>query len=220
MLCVGVDGWSGGWVAVALRYGKFLEAQIHRTVAEILTYWQDAETIGIDAPVGLTANGQRRRADLAARAALGSRGASIFMAPPHPVAESLSYEAANQKSRDLFGRGLSRQDYYLGRRSLEIEGADTEGKIVEVHPELSFWALNQHRPLEHAKTTWGGQAERRHLLASGGILIREDLGPVAAVPPADIFDAAACAYTALRIARGAAAHLPADAAPDEPRIWY
>ncbi|ADP82737.1 DUF429 domain-containing protein [Pseudofrankia inefficax] len=65
-----------------------------------------------------------------------------------------------------------------------------------------------HRPLTHAKTTWAGAARRRALLRSAGILLPDDLGPAGVVPPVDVLDAAAVAWSAHRIATGQGRCLP------------
>jgi predicted RNase H-like nuclease len=65
-----------------------------------------------------------------------------------------------------------------------------------------------HLPLAYAKTTWAGAARRRALLWSAGIVLPDDLGPASVVPPVDVLDAAAVAWTAHRIVTGQARCLP------------
>ncbi len=77
--------------------------------------------------------------------------------------------------------------------------AATDDRIYEAHPEVSFAAMNG-KPLTHSKKSWHGQTARLHLLAEAGITILDDLGPVGAIPPDDIIDAAAAAWSATRIA--------------------
>lgn len=214
---MGTDGWTGGWVVVAIRDGRFLEASIHANADDLLRYWSDAEVVAIDVPIGLPEDSAHRRADLEARKIVGN---SIFLAPPLLVAGASSYEAANAVSRKLFGKGVSSQAYYLGRRSAELGESATGGRLFEVHPELSFRALNQGNPLSWSKRTWAGQVERRRLLAQVGIMVPDDLGPVGVVPTDDVFDAAAAAWSAMRIGAGTALTIPADAGEGEPRIWY
>ena len=80
-------------------------------------------------------------------------------------------------------------------------------RLHEVHPELSFQTM-AGRPLRHGKKSWGGQTERRRLLAEAGIELPTFLGAVDAVPPDDVLDAAVVAWSALRIARGHASSFP------------
>ncbi|MBX6391199.1 MAG: DUF429 domain-containing protein [Frankia sp.] len=66
-----------------------------------------------------------------------------------------------------------------------------------------------HAPLAYAKTTWAGAARRRALLRAAGIVLPDDLGPANVVPPVDVLDAAAVAWSAHRVATGQAGRLPA-----------
>jgi predicted RNase H-like nuclease len=65
-----------------------------------------------------------------------------------------------------------------------------------------------HAPLAYAKTTWAGAARRRALLRAAGIVLPDDLGPANPVPPVDVLDAAAVAWSAHRIATDQAGRLP------------
>jgi predicted RNase H-like nuclease len=87
-------------------------------------------------------------------------------------------------------------------------------------------AASAHAPLAYAKTTWAGAARRRGLLALAGIALPDDLGAANSVPPVDVLDAAAVAWSAHRIATGRAGHLPPETPAQrddrgEPiAIWY
>jgi predicted RNase H-like nuclease len=86
-------------------------------------------------------------------------------------------------------------------------------------------AAPAHRPLEYAKTTWAGAARRRALLRAAGILLPDDLGPANVVPPVDVLDAAAVAWSAHRIATGRAGRLAGPTPQLDDRrqpiaIWY
>ena len=87
-------------------------------------------------------------------------------------------------------------------------------------------AMPAHAPLAHAKTTWAGAARRRALLRAAGVVLPDDLGPANLVPPVDVVDAAAVAWTAQRIASGQAGRLPAaepaqlDDRAEPIAIWY
>ena len=83
--------------------------------------------------------------------------------------------------------------------------------MFEAHPEVSFQVL-AGRPLPQPKKTWGGQADRRELLATAGVELPVDLAEANRVPPDDILDAAVCAWTARRIALGESRRFPQDIA--------
>lgn len=75
-------------------------------------------------------------------------------------------------------------------------------------------------PLAMAKKSWDGQASRFRLLVAAGVVVPGLLGGAAgAVPPDDVLDAAAAAWTARRFALGRARRLPeGDRGPGA--IWY
>lgn len=76
-----------------------------------------------------------------------------------------------------------------------------------------------------SKLVWNGQRERQRLLSAEGIDVPDELGAVGgSVPEADVLDAAAAAWTADRMLRGAASPLPDPPSADERgrfvAIWY
>jgi predicted RNase H-like nuclease len=75
----------------------------------------------------------------------------------------------------------------------------------EVHPEVCFWALNGQRPMAHNKKTSEGAADRVCVLNP----IFPEIGHhLDSRPPGvgkdDLLDAAAAAWTAIRLHRGEA----------------
>ncbi len=224
-LVAGIDGCPKGWVAVLLSDCRFGRAELAAGFTSLLPILADARVIAIDIPIGLPTGKKRRLADTEARKLLGGRGSSVFPTPPRLVLEAPTYAEANRISKQSFDRGVSQQSYALRKKILEIDAhAAAADRIYEVHPELSFTAMNG-KPLTHSKKSWHGQQARLLLLAEAGITIPSDLGPVNAIPPDDIIDAAAAAWSAHRIATskaervGKATH---DARPNchAGFIWY
>ena len=74
--------------------------------------------VGIDMPLGLLETGWRE-ADRAARSLLGPRRSSVFAIPPRAVWAETSYQAANQRCRELTGQGFSIQAWGLRAKLLE-----------------------------------------------------------------------------------------------------
>jgi predicted RNase H-like nuclease len=197
----GIDGCRSGWIAVMLD-GSAVRA---RTAATLAGLGVEGVT-GIDMPLGLLADGWRT-ADAVARALLGPRGASVFAIPPRPVWAAADYAAANKRCRELTGRGMSVQAWGLRVKLLEADRFRREhasGPLYEVHPELSFAAL-AGAPLAESKHSAAGLARRRVLLADAGIVLPDR---VAGAGKDDLLDAAAVAWSALRIAAGTACVLP------------
>ena len=175
----------------------------------MLAAFADADAYGVDMPIGLPERG-RRRADEAARAFVGP-------AAPERLLRAATAGAARavRGARSGSRPGLSRQAYSLGAKILEVEPlAGREPRIVEVHPECSFRQL-AGEAVEHPKTTWAGFRMRVRLLEAAGVVVPE----LADLPILDTVDAAAAAWSALRVARGEAVTLPAAPAPGEPVLY-
>ena len=224
---IGIDGCAGGWVAVTLSAdadaGAGAPPAVSVTVARTLDGLglDGADVIGIDMPLGLLAAGWRT-ADLLARRALARRGSCVFAIPPRPVWEQPAYTNANQRCRELTGRGMSIQAWGLRGKLLEADAIRRAAAVpplykapplYEVHPELSFAALGGGTPLADSKHTRAGLATRRALLAQAGIVVPPRVHGAA---EDDLLDAAAVAWSARRVAAGVAVTLsdPAQRADD------
>jgi predicted RNase H-like nuclease len=205
----GVDGTKGGWVAVVLEDGRFSSDRLLRQVEADFAELGDVEVVGIDVPIGFGP----READRAARAFLSGAASTVFSTPPRELLEG------------KFGPGLgiSAQAHALGPRILHVtQRAASDARIHEVHPEVSFRAMNGRHPLRDRKKSAGGALERIELLRRHGIELVQ-LGEASAAPLDDVLDAAAAAWTAWRIATGAASCLPDPPEQSGERnvaIWY
>jgi predicted RNase H-like nuclease len=224
-LVAGADGCPKGWIAIVLKNGSFVRAELASTFAELLSVLTDTQIIGVDIPIGLPDGPDPRPADLEAKRLLGPRRSSVFLTPPRPVLECRTYTGANRLSKQLFNRGISAQSYALRRKIFEVDTcAVGDDRIFEVHPEVCFAGMNGE-PLTHSKKSWHGQRARLRLLANAGITIPDDLGGVGKNPPDDIIDAAAAAWSAERIVSGKADCLgepthDGTPNPSAGRIWY
>src|SRR5271167_1811002 len=217
MRVTGVDACRRGWVAVSLDVprpgtawadGLRVEAvRVHQSLAGVLEAGalkgDEAIVVGIDMPLGLLESGWRE-ADLAARGLLGPRRSSVFAIPPRAVWAETSYQAANQRCRELTGHGFSIQAWGLRAKLLEADRyrGTCRHPLYEVHPELAFAAM-AGAPLAHSKHTAAGRDLRRALLSQVGLTVPL----VALAPVTDTLDAAAVAWSAWRIAAGRAVTL-------------
>lgn len=214
MVYVGVDACAKGWVAVVLAAGP-PTGVFGATLSEVAAAAGDAMAIGIDIPIGLVPAG-RRRADVEARARLGSRRSTVFLTPVRAALEASTYAEALAISRSLGAGGISKQAWMLRPRILEAErfAEDVDLPVLEVHPELSFAAMIG-RPAA-PKRTWAGVHERSHALVDEGVVL-DGLGGAGAMAAADdVLDAAAVAWTVRRWARGQATRVPADRDEHDP----
>jgi len=210
VLTLGVDAARGGWIAVALRNGRFVDAVLERRFPVLLERFPKAAAVGVDVPIGLPEVGSRRWADVDARAVVGARRASVFFTPPRAALEATTYTQAR-----ALAPGISAQGWALKTAILDVDRV-RDPRVREVHPEVSF-AVLAGVPLAFAKRTWNGQRERLRLLAGAGIVLpdRLDAGLVRAD---DVLDAAVAAWSATRIARGEHVTFPADPLRSEPVI--
>jgi predicted RNase H-like nuclease len=83
--------------------------------------------------------------------------------------------------------------------------------VLEVHAELSFYQLNDDRPLRFSKHTSAGVEERRDLLQARIPGVERILdAKIRRVKISHLLDAAACLWTARRIMSRAVERLPED----------
>ena len=217
MRVVGVDGCPGGWLAVAYETDDgSLVPRVHRSFADLLAAEPDAACVAIDIPIGLV-EGESRACDRDARKALGPRRSSVFPAPDPRLLDATTYAEANQRARILTGAGVSAQAFGIYPKVRDVNRAMTSAlqrRVVEVHPEVCFWALAGRTPMAFPKRTPEGFAERRALLvaALGDAVPPRDAARTVARPaaPDDVLDAIAAAWTARRHAEGRSGRLPDD----------
>jgi predicted RNase H-like nuclease len=199
---LGVDGWRGAWVGARLD-GRRVTLLALPDAGAVLAE-PDVEVVGIDMPVGLSDDGVRS-CDVLARRRLPRAGSSVFPAPVRPVLDAGSYAEACQIARAASGKALSVQTWNLvpAIRSLDAAlGAPPDHRVVEVHPELAFRALDPR--VDAPKASARGLAQRVRALEP----VMDVLDALAAAPPrmpaADALDACAAAWSARRIADGRA----------------
>jgi predicted RNase H-like nuclease len=134
---VGVDGCRVGWT-VARRDAVTVIDRLEPLVADVAI-----SAIGVDMPIGLP-DVWGRSADDAARRFLGRRASTIFPTPPRSLVTSNTYEEANARCREVYGRGLSRQTFSLFPKIRDVDAlmrVDQVRRVLEVHPECAFAAM-------------------------------------------------------------------------------
>jgi predicted RNase H-like nuclease len=200
MRVVGLDGTKGGWVGIVLEHGRFAADRIVRPIKSSFDEFGDVDVLAIDVPIGFGP----RRADAAARAFLTGAASTVFTTVSREILE-LPFGP---------GLGVSAQSHALGPRIIHVtQLAEKDPRFWEVHPEVSFRAMNGGRPMRYRKKSAGGAIERLDLLRTHEIDLT-GIGEVSAAPLDDVLDAAAAAWTAHRIATGAALSLP-----DPPQVF-
>ena len=220
---IGLDGFRNGWVAVEIA-GRRRGITMHAHIADLLK--RKFDRAAIDMPIGLPTSGNRQ-CDLDARALLRPHGARVFTGARRSLWDHASMGEAN---RALAARGeakVSVQLWNIGPKIVELDAVMTpalQRRVIEAHPELTFWRLNGHRPLPR-KHDPEGIALRRTLLLQDGFaeldhwLSAWRIGK--GVKADDVLDACAAAIAA-RDARHVvpSAPVPKDARGLKMQIWY
>ena len=208
MARAGVDGCRAGWVAFKVEVPSLTTSVDVVDLAEVLSKRPpELFCIAIDIPIGLLDGS--RACDKTARKLLGQpRGSSVFAAPCRAALAAKSHAASSAINRIKTTRGLSQQAFGIIPKVRQVDDAITsecQRWALEVHPEVCFWALNHHCPMKHNKKTKEGAAERVALLRRVFPQIERHLAnrPLR-VGADDLLDAAAAAWTALRLHQGQA----------------
>jgi len=197
---LGVDGWRGGWVG-ALLDGRAVTLHALPDVAAVLAL-PDVELIGIDMPIGLSDDGARA-CDVTARRLLGRARSSVFPAPLRGVLDCADYADACAVSRRASGKALSLQAWGLvpAIRALDAALDDVPAdRVLEVHPELAFRALDDR--VDAPKASARGLAQRIRALQPVMDVLDALATAPAGVPAVDALDACAAAWSARRLADG------------------
>jgi len=202
----GVDGCRAGWIVV--HDGC---ATVHADFAAVLATLPDDSVVALDMPIGLVDEHEPggRNVDRAARVELGPKRNSVFSAPPRCALGTRTLGDARRH-----GARLTLQTLNLLPRVEDVDRVmtpDLQSRVFEVHPELSFAALNGGEPVRAPKRSSTGAKERRALLQRAGVVVPER--PAGAALD-DLLDACALAWSAGRVARGAARRVPDHPARD------
>ena len=232
-MIAGIDGCKAGWLAIVERTeARGLEVLIFRTPADAVAALSDARIVAVDIPIGLTNDGSRL-CDLRARRLLGLRRSSVFPAPIRPTLRARTREEADRIGRESDGRGVGAQSWGILPKvrdwdmAIRERGAKT-ARILEVHPEVCFWALNGGAPMALSKKDPDGYVARKDLLAAvfGIDAVSEARRQVARSDASadDVLDALVALWTARRIRAGSARKIP-DTPEIDPfglsmAIWY
>ena len=187
------------------------------TILEILDYRPSFEVVAIACNVGLlekpTPGG--RTCDREARRLLGfPRSGAIFSAPARVALEARTWADA-----DRLNGGMSSVAYNFLPHIAELDAAIApywQRTVFEVHPELSFYQLNNDTPMHYSKHGHRGPAERRALLEKRVHGIGQIIDArLPRVRKPHLLDAAVCLWTARRIAGRAVNRVPEDPEWDE-----
>jgi len=217
-LSAGLDGCRSGWVCIGWD-GSEWTAQVFASLGDSLAFIAPRARVCIDIPVGLSETGLRA-CDVEARRLLGPRRSSVFPAPPYLSLKERSYAELNAESKRRYGRGISKQAFYLLPKIREAARHLQDNRTRcqewrEAHPELCFAALQGGEPMTESKKSKLGYSQRlallrkrmgRHSVAK--LMEQVDAHPLRpGVSRDDVLDAMVCGYVA-RLDRKVLRELP------------
>lgn len=217
MIVAGVDGYPRGWLVLRCEFDrrgsmKILGLDGHAGFRSVVRSTDDV--IAVDIPIGLLERSEDgpRRCDVEARKMLGTRGVSVFPAPPRATLTAGSYEQARALAP------MSLQTFGIIRKVADVDDVMEPGlqaRVREAHPEISFREMPGAPREMRSKTSAEGRAQRARLLAKLGLDVQALLErrPTGAGVD-DVLDAAAMVWTAARICFAQARVIPTDAHRD------
>jgi len=221
----GVDGCKAGWFVATTSVTMEDETDVScefdlkgvfiaGTFTEVLSKTLYCKLVCVDIPIGLSDGDKRRECDGAARELLrGRRASSVFPSPIRPCLSAKDYKTACDIGFEHSGKKLSKQSFFLLDKIRQVDDLMTpslQSRVREVHPEISFCALNHNKPLQQYKKTVPGQAQRHNLLQRiftdiDSILVR---APISGCAMDDALDAIVATWTAGQAVIGKAKTLP------------
>ncbi len=204
---IGVDGTSSGWIASigSSKNKRLCIIKFSEDLGKLLSDYPNSVVV-VDMPIELNKFNYLRECDILAKKYLGKEfQSSIFIPPLKRVLKCTTYKEANDLSKKIAGKGLSKQSWHLKRKISEVQKlSKLPNKIYEGHPECSFKML-KNESLQAKKKSVLGIFERLDLLKKAGLdplSINLKLGNNYMIKIDDILDSMVLFITALRIVEG------------------
>tara|TARA_B100000809_G_scaffold248929_1_gene279559 strand:- start:1369 stop:2115 length:747 start_codon:yes stop_codon:yes gene_type:complete len=169
----GLDGCKAGWFYILLEQdGDAIDFGVVDCVATLFKQ-QSISRLWLDMALGFCDDIEGRACEKAARKMLRAKGvsraASVFNPPSRQALYCETYEQANALNKQVVGKGLSKQAWFIVPKMRELDGflqqrPDLQSCVDECHPEVAFAALNALAPMRFNKKTAEGYAERLAIL--------------------------------------------------------
>jgi predicted RNase H-like nuclease len=234
-MLAGLDGCRRGWVAViAAADGGRAHARFAKTLRDVMDSPDAPGIVALDIPIGLPdrSGAGGRTPERLVRPLLGARQSSVFSIPSRravyaardesvPEPDRFRHACAIARVTSNCGKAVSKQAFQIFGKIIEVDNllrecAGLAGRIFECHPELSFWAMNNNRPIPEPKKVNGmpygpGLELRRRLLVVHGFeaeMLQARVARECGAGLDDLIDACAASWTATRIACGQAISFP------------
>jgi predicted RNase H-like nuclease len=212
----GVVPTKAGWVVASAKLQGIQmypnEPELLDDLADVLDYRPSFKVVALNAPIGLLEEPVEggRSCDREARRLIGWPRAGAVPTPP--VRKALGATSYEQAARLSGGMGAVTWGLLSRYAEVDRELAPYRQRVVfEVQPELSFYQLNDDRPMQFSKRSHIGMEERKALLKRRlpGMERLVD-AEIPKVKPWQLIDAAACLWATRRIASRALTRIPED----------
>ena len=173
---VGIDWMKPYWLATEIR-GDEISIRKLPNIAEINSYYLNADAVLIDIPVGLPENTEENaaRPDCEARNYLpADRKATIFPVPCRQAVYIAEYAEASAENERILGKKLSSTSHGFSKMIRQVdhflmEEKHWQNRLAESHPEVAFQMLNGGNGLQYSKHTDAGIRERITILQRHGV---------------------------------------------------
>ena len=165
---IGIDGCKAGWIIAKTLENKSISFQIIKNLNDAYLEGGNLSHIGIDIPLHLSHTG-KRFAEIEARSLLKNRACTIFTPPTLNALRAKNYMDACEVNFKECGKRISKQSWNLFPKIKEAQkllqnNSISKLKIFEVHPELSFMAMNDMSLIKASKKTDIGREIRIKLV--------------------------------------------------------
>jgi predicted RNase H-like nuclease len=163
---IGIDGCKAGWIIAKTIENESISFQIIKNLNDLKRI--NVSHIGIDIPLQLSHTG-KRFAEIEARSLLKNRACTIFTPPTLNALRAKNYMDACEVNFKECGKRISKQSWNLFPKIKEAQEflenkSINKLRIFEVHPELSFMAMNNMSLVQASKKTDIGREIRIKLI--------------------------------------------------------
>ena len=165
---IGIDGCRAGWITAKVGDKNSLIFHIVENLNDDYLKQSNLTHIGIDIPLQLSHTG-KRLAEIEARGLLKKRACTIFSPPTLNALRAKNYIDACEVNFKECGKRISKQSWNLFPKIKEAHkflenNLISKLEVFEIHPELSFMAMNDMNLIEASKKTDIGREIRIKLM--------------------------------------------------------
>ena len=223
----GIDGCKYGWLVAGINKSNDFDFWFIDSLDKLNSITNQLIVAGIDIPLELHNSG-KRLAESEARVLLKFRSSTIFSSPCILALDANSYLEACTINYAVCKKKISKQAWFLFKKikdARNIYSADNLAtKLYEVHPELSFMAMNNMEVVAEKKKTEEGVAKRIALIKKQYPLfnfnsIRNKLEKKY-VNDDDILDSIAVLWSTQKIIDNIASYVPKNPETPMSKIYY